>query len=102
MGAGSYAAFCRNFGYHSTRVAGTHNWNEEAIQPMVNTLSPQWRTMCAQIEQQRCSVTGALEDLCEEAIDILGESYRALSQNRDANWPQSRKISSMMTNLTPW
>lgn len=86
----SYAAFCRKFGYHSTAAAGTHNWNEEAIQSMVNTLSPRWRELCAQIESQRNYAFAALYKVCEEAVvtlksedNLVDDQYDVLTSSID-------------------
>ncbi|KAB5551088.1 hypothetical protein GE09DRAFT_1174162 [Coniochaeta sp. 2T2.1] len=68
----TYAAFCRNFGDHTTAVAGTRNWNEEAIGSMVLALSPEWRNLCRKIEVQGRSAIAALQTLCDQVVDVLG------------------------------
>ena len=43
---------------------------------MVRTLSPEWKNLCRQIETQSSNATSVLDTLCEETIDILGETCR--------------------------
>jgi cobalamin biosynthesis Mg chelatase CobN len=72
---GSFAAFCRKFGNHSTRVVGTHNWNEEAIESMVSDLSPKWRELCRQLERQGENAIEVVDNVLNETVDILGNLF---------------------------
>jgi hypothetical protein len=69
---GSYAAFCRNFGNHTTEKVGTHNWNEEAIEQMTRELTTPWQELRSAIKSNIESYYIFIEELMDWVIDYLG------------------------------
>jgi hypothetical protein len=61
---GSYAAWCRHYGDHTTRGAGTHNWNEQAMRKMVDHALDHW-------EQLAMAVGGVGRDIATLADGSL-------------------------------
>ncbi|KAJ3532728.1 hypothetical protein NM208_g8311 [Fusarium decemcellulare] len=71
LAAASYSAFCRNFGDHSTPTIGTRNWNEEAIQGMVEDLETPWDDLCESLEQHQVDISDHIEAITGDAIELL-------------------------------
>ncbi|KAJ3573527.1 hypothetical protein NPX13_g4668 [Xylaria arbuscula] len=67
----TYTAFCCNYGNHSTRAVGYHNWNEEIISEMVVSLSPLWGQLESSLDRQGEGIKEFLDGLLEEAHGIL-------------------------------
>lgn len=70
----SYAAFCRRYGDYCTPAAGKHNWNEEAINQMVQDLKRPWEALCSCIEDREVEAEVLLENLTDWSIQLFGES----------------------------
>ncbi|KAF7549239.1 hypothetical protein G7Z17_g6514 [Cylindrodendrum hubeiense] len=73
----SYAAFCRQYGDYSTPAAGSHNWNEEAIDGMVKDLKRPWKTLCSHLVDQETQVESLVEELTDWSIQYLGRGSDA-------------------------
>ncbi|KAH7161710.1 hypothetical protein EDB81DRAFT_683686 [Dactylonectria macrodidyma] len=67
----SYAAFCRQFGNYCTPAAGKHNWNEEAIDGMVQDLKNPWRAFRAIISYREAEIEKLIEELTDWSIEYL-------------------------------
>jgi hypothetical protein len=69
----TYIAFCSHHGIHSTRAQGYHNWNEEAMEGMIATVSPQWDRLCAIVSHQRSETKQYVTIVTDRAMDTLGK-----------------------------
>lgn len=49
---------------------------------MVLALSPEWRNLCRKIEVQGRSAIAALQTLCDQVVDVLGEAAAAILGDR--------------------
>ncbi|KAK7422488.1 hypothetical protein QQZ08_009478 [Neonectria magnoliae] len=67
----SYAAFCRRYGDYCTPAAGKHNWNEEAIEKMVQDLKIPWEALCSCVENREVKAGELLEDLTDWSTQLL-------------------------------
>lgn len=75
----TYSAFCRQYGYHSTGAVGLHNWNEEAIEGMVQDLSGPWQGLCSVLVRRNERTVLLIEDLMDWAIQYLGKPCTSYS-----------------------
>ncbi|KAF1809509.1 hypothetical protein P152DRAFT_441705 [Eremomyces bilateralis CBS 781.70] len=67
----TYAAFCRNYGDHSTEKVGSRCWNDEAMQAMVTTMAEHWDRLCQGLEDQNvqdCSLIGETLDTILQSL----------------------------------
>lgn len=70
----SYAAFCRNYGDHTTAKMGYRNWNEEAMESMVSDLEDPWEGFLLQLQDwQESFVSETIEVSTDWAIQYSGE-----------------------------
>jgi hypothetical protein len=69
----TYTAFCRNYGDHSTKAVGSHNWNEESIESMTRDLVGPWGNFRLAVQERNERTTASIEDLIDWAIQYLGE-----------------------------
>jgi hypothetical protein len=72
--AATYSAFCRSYGNGYTKKAGAHNWNEEAIDKMVQDLAVPWENFCSTLQDRHESTSSSIEDLIDWAIDYISMS----------------------------
>lgn len=72
--AATYAAFCRKYGNYKTTAAGSHNWNEEAIERMVRDLAAPWQSLRSTLQNRHESIIIFVEELIDWAIQYLGTS----------------------------
>lgn len=70
---GSYSAFCRNYGNHSTRTVGYRNWNKEALSDMVEDLETPWQTLELSLQERQTQVVEFVETTTDTAIEKFGE-----------------------------
>ncbi|KAK4460492.1 hypothetical protein QBC42DRAFT_298555 [Cladorrhinum samala] len=78
----SYAAFCRNFGDHSTPKAGYHNWNEEALKAMSEDLEQPWENLQSALDEESERMSESFDAAFKSALkclDILAK-YPAASK----------------------
>ncbi|KAJ0114119.1 hypothetical protein J7T55_007953 [Diaporthe amygdali] len=75
---GTYAAFCRAMGDHSTAAVGYRNWNKEAMSAMVSDVKDSWKNLQAKFQDQWDDVDQFISDSWDEAICFL-----------DTEWPSS-------------
>jgi hypothetical protein len=71
---GTYSAFCRFYGYHNTEKAGTHNWNEEAIEQMTRDLAVPWQNLRSTLQRNLENHTAIIEELMDWVIEYLGKA----------------------------
>ena len=69
--SGTYSAFCRNYGDHSTEAAGSHNWNEEAIENMTRDLATPWSGLKTSLQSSLEENRVVTEELMSWAIEYL-------------------------------
>ncbi|CAG9972550.1 unnamed protein product [Clonostachys byssicola] len=67
----SYSAFVSNFGNHSTPKAGTHDWNLEAMEKMVEDLRTPWESLASTLYERQSELTQAIETTTETIRDSL-------------------------------
>ncbi|CAH0050893.1 unnamed protein product [Clonostachys solani] len=70
-GVSSYRAFVSNFGNHSTPKAGTHDWNSEAMDQMVEDLRTPWESLTSTLYERQSELTRAIETTTETINDGL-------------------------------
>lgn len=77
----TYAAFCRNYGTHSTTGAGGYRcWNEEALKPMNDYLADPWSRLETELQRQlEITHTSVSETLYRTVASNLG-SYHLVPQ----------------------
>jgi hypothetical protein len=73
----TYAAFCRNYGTHSTSGAGGYRcWNEEALKPMNDHLAEPWSRFETELQRQlEIAHTSVSEILHGTVVSHLGSYY---------------------------
>ncbi|KAF1998022.1 hypothetical protein P154DRAFT_440141 [Amniculicola lignicola CBS 123094] len=82
---GSYAAFCVNYGDHSTAKIGWRCWNEEAISSMSTNMTVQWASFVDDIETHIDRIDVNIEETFDHAITRLlnaGEQGRLTAGGR--------------------
>ncbi|KAK7225431.1 hypothetical protein V2G26_013434 [Clonostachys chloroleuca] len=67
----SYSAFVSNFGNHSTPKAGTHDWNLEAMEKMVEDLRAPWESLASTLYERQSELTQAIETTTKTIHDGL-------------------------------
>ncbi|OAL35776.1 hypothetical protein AYO20_04926 [Fonsecaea nubica] len=73
--AGTYAAFCRNYGDYSTSSTEIRRcWNQEAIQAMITQMATPWRTFKQALEDSQDHLLNRTEDCFDEAIILCGST----------------------------
>jgi hypothetical protein len=70
--AATYAAFCRNYGNYNTVKVGSHNWNEEVIERMINDLAVPWQSLLSTLQERHERIVLLIEDLMDWAVRYLG------------------------------
>ncbi|KAI1326118.1 hypothetical protein F5Y16DRAFT_375824 [Xylariaceae sp. FL0255] len=78
----SYAAFCRNYGDHTTPKQGSRNWNGEMIQKMASDLNIPWRLFCIDISTCNDDAVTKVEALFDWSIKFLGTNIDEASDAR--------------------
>lgn len=71
MAQATYTAFCRNYGIYSTNAAGYHNWNEEAMETMVQHLSVLWAAFTGHVSGRSGSVVAFINEALNSACTQL-------------------------------
>ncbi len=70
----SYKACCVRYGkYGSEAVGGNHNWNERAIQQMVQDLAAPWQELRSMLESSLERDIKFIRDLMDSSIDYAGK-----------------------------
>lgn len=69
----SYSAFCRNYGDYCTPVAGSHNWNQEAVSAMAEDLRSPWRRFRDAVAGFQDEIERDLTNLTNWATEHLDE-----------------------------
>ncbi|SPO03125.1 uncharacterized protein DNG_05807 [Cephalotrichum gorgonifer] len=67
----TYMAFCRQYGTHYTRLAGSRNWNEEAINTMTADLDPLWENLVSELEDLQETTANLIEECLDAAPEYL-------------------------------
>ncbi|KAM0427908.1 hypothetical protein ACHAPT_007367 [Fusarium lateritium] len=79
----SYSAFCRQYGDYCTPAVGPHNWNEEAIDGMVQDLEDPWQDLCSSLQDRQTSLVQRVDDMLDTAAERfetgLDEDYDTLA-----------------------
>ncbi|KIY02880.1 uncharacterized protein Z520_01345 [Fonsecaea multimorphosa CBS 102226] len=87
--SGTYAAFCRKYGDHSTKATVRPRcWNQEAIQAMVDQLATPWRTFRQNLQASQDNLLNTIDDCFDCAI--------ALSDSTDATARSMRTLTMTM------
>ncbi|KAK3367927.1 hypothetical protein B0H63DRAFT_490012 [Podospora didyma] len=100
---GTYAAFCRHNGIHTTAKAGYHNWNEEAIEAMTRDLSDPWSTF-QQLLRDRAGIVAtfineAFGPASEHLTSLPGEYSDSISSLHDGLSSCQRQLGTEVEDL---
>lgn len=68
----TYAAFCRNFGTHSTKVVGYRNWNEEALKAMSEDLEEPWDNLQNGLRTEMQKMEESVNAVFKSTMECLG------------------------------
>jgi hypothetical protein len=79
----TYKSFCSNYGDHCTPAAGSHCWNDEAVQGMKTDLSAVWNSFAGERNIEIDRVTTATSRAFDKVLKIAA-SARA-NESRAAN-----------------
>jgi hypothetical protein len=79
----TYKSFCSNYGDHCTPAAGSHCWNDEAVQGMKTDLSAVWNSFAGDLNIEIDRVTTATSRAFDKVLKIAA-SARA-NESRAAN-----------------
>jgi hypothetical protein len=79
----TYKSFCSNYGNHYTPAAGSHCWNDEAVQGMKTDLSTIWNSFAGDLDTEIDRVTTATSRAFDKVLKIAA-SARA-NESRAAN-----------------
>ncbi|KAK8096503.1 hypothetical protein PG999_012447 [Apiospora kogelbergensis] len=80
----TYSAFCRNYGDYCTPKVGSHDWNQEAIEAMVEELTPLWSQLCRSLEQSHGQLISQVQELMAWATQYLDTELDVSSPSMDA------------------
>ncbi|KAK3903178.1 hypothetical protein C8A05DRAFT_43557 [Staphylotrichum tortipilum] len=64
----TYAAFCRQYGTHTTDAAGYHCWNEEAMGTINHDLADPWDRFQSNVNRQLDDATAFVSETLDRAI----------------------------------
>ncbi|KAJ3496224.1 hypothetical protein NLG97_g2818 [Lecanicillium saksenae] len=67
----TYAAFCRRYGNYSTPAVGFHDWNQEALQSMVDQLATPWVALEEHMRIQQDVISAFIGSQAESASESL-------------------------------
>lgn len=67
----TYAAFCRNYGTHSTRNAGSHCWNTELLEGTKADLEESWSSLEDWILTQKRLLNDAVRAAFQKNLECL-------------------------------
>ncbi|KAK0617536.1 hypothetical protein B0T14DRAFT_435213 [Immersiella caudata] len=87
----TYAAFCRQYGNHSTAAVGDHDWNTEAMETMADNIAPHYRTFHAAIQAHFDATIRSISQGLERAYEDLGPR---LADNTNAIAPLEQALGS--------
>lgn len=68
----SYSAFCRNYGNHTTSTVGYHDWNDEAITAMIDSMETPWEHLSELYESAKDEGFAEIEDRFQKA-EVIGK-----------------------------
>ncbi|KAF4626102.1 hypothetical protein G7Y89_g12058 [Cudoniella acicularis] len=77
----SFSAFCRNFGDHYTKVAGRHNWNEEAIEKMARDLATPWQHLKSTLQHDLEGNRNQIQEIMDWSIEYLDTELQNSSES---------------------
>ncbi|KAK7995518.1 hypothetical protein PG990_014291 [Apiospora arundinis] len=67
----TYSAFCRNYGNHRTPAVGSRDWNQEAIEAMVEDLAPLWLLFYFSVGESHEELISKVQEVMSWATDYL-------------------------------
>jgi hypothetical protein len=73
--SGTYSAFCRNYGDHTTKAVGYHCWNDEAMESMSSTMKTPWDNLCQSLLSSQDNNSNLIKNAFKIAIALSMSHY---------------------------
>ncbi|ORY11257.1 hypothetical protein BCR34DRAFT_484487 [Clohesyomyces aquaticus] len=80
----SFAAFCRQYGTHTTGAIGSRCWNSEAMESMTTDTTQQWDTFHIEVEAFLGRTSAFIEEVFNDIFRITNQAAASQQQTRTA------------------
>ncbi|KAK6859171.1 hypothetical protein PG995_005024 [Apiospora arundinis] len=80
----TYSAFCRNYGNHRTPAVGSRDWNQEAIEAMVEDLTPLCLQFYLNVGESHEELISKVQEVMSWATDYLDNGLDGSSASMSA------------------